>query len=110
MLVREGIGIKEKQEKVTKELEGVLETIFQNATNRKTSIKSTGVLDATKANQPASMEKLANFLGMSDDDLAINHSFPMRERGEITWDGPKNNISSMSAIRIDSDPGESKNT
>lgn len=102
-LEAQGIGSKEKQEKVTKELEGVLESIIKSAKIRKTSIKSARVLDAIKANQPVTLEKLAKFLDMSDDELAIHHLFPMRERGEITWDGPKNSINSMSAIRVNSD-------
>lgn len=102
-LEAEGIGSKEKQEKVTKELESVLESIFKNAKTRKTSIKSARVMDAIKANQPVTMERLEKFLDMSGDDLAIQHLFPMRERGEITWDAPKNTINSMSVIRIGSD-------
>lgn len=102
-LEAEGIGSKEKQEKVTKELESVLESIFQDAKLKKKSIKSARVLDAIKANQPVTLPKLARFLDMSDDDLAIHHLFPMRARGEITWDAPMNTISSESAIRLGSD-------
>ena len=106
-LEAEGIGNKEKQEKVTKELEGVLESIFKNAKNRKTTIKSARVLDAIKANQPVTMDKLAKFLGMSDHELAIQHLFPMRERGEVTWYAPKNTINSVSAIRVGTDDDKS---
>ncbi|MBE7565368.1 hypothetical protein HER14_02820 [Acidithiobacillus thiooxidans] len=98
----EGIGNKEKQEKVTKQLEGVLESIFKDAKIRKATINTSRVLESIKTNQPVTMDKLSKILGISDDDLAI-HLFRMRERGEITWDAPKNTISSMSVVKLGQD-------
>lgn len=102
-LEAEGIGSKEKQEKVTKHLEEVLESIFKNAKNRKASIKSSRVLDLIRLNQPITMGKLSKILGINEDELAIQYLFPMRERGEVVWDAPKNSISNSSTIQLGSD-------
>lgn len=103
-LEAEGIGSKEKQEKVTKQLESVLESAFKNAKVLKSSLKSERVLESIKANQPISTRKLAKLLDMSDEELVINYLFPMRERGEITWDSDKSSISSMSIIKTTDEP------
>jgi len=102
-LEKEGIGNKEKQEKVTKELGGALESILKEASAKSRSQSSISVLEAIRANQPITMGKLSTLLNMKEQEVAIQHLFPMREEGQITWDSSPNSISSTSLIRLSPD-------
>ncbi len=94
-------NIKEsKQRELSQKLESSLEEILQSSKNRKRSIKTVRVLSTIEKLQPITLSKLAEVLRMKDGDLAIYHIFPLRERGEITWSGKENSLTSDSLIKM----------
>ncbi|WP_139063980.1 hypothetical protein [Thiorhodospira sibirica] len=83
-----------------KRLEDVMENILKSAKFRKKSLKSESVLKAIKEHQQISMKKVAEYLDMDLDDLAINHLFPLMDMGKITWDGPPGRLSHDNLLSV----------
>lgn len=106
--VLESSGVKgSNREEIAKRLEDVMENVLKSAKLRKKSVKSEPVLEAIKEHQPISMKKVAEYLDMDFDDLAINHLFPLREMGKITWDGPSARLSHDNLLSINEEVGSS---
>lgn len=100
VLTDAGIGDPTKTQELSQKLEASLEEIFQKSKDRKRSIKTARVLSTIEEVQPITLSKLCSILSMEEDDLAIRHLFPLREKKAITWDGPSNRLSSDSVIEI----------
>ena len=95
-----GVNDSSVNHELSKKLEASLEEIFQKSKKRKESIKTARVLSAISDLQPISFGELSRILNIDDTNLAVQHLFPLRESGDITWDGPENNINNKSIIQL----------
>lgn len=95
-----GINDQNKNQELSKKLEESIEEIFQKSKRRKQSIKSARVLSTIAEVQPITVKALSALLNLNEDDLAIEHLFQLREKGEITWDGAENMLNSDSKIKL----------
>ncbi len=88
----------DKKEEIAKKLETALEGILGKAREKKRTIKSEKLLSAIQDFGPITIEKLADILGSSIEDIVIPHIFKLREEGKITWDGNENGVSGGTVV------------
>ena len=89
----------DEKEKIAKKLEEAFEEILVKARERKRSVKSEKLLNVIRELSPVSVDKLADAMGASVDDIVIPHIFLLRKQGKISWDGPENAITSDTVIK-----------
>lgn len=93
-----GIGSKEKQEKVTKAVESVVESLVKTNQDRLLSAEADKVMDVIRFSGEVTPRELATILGMDIGHLVTSHLFPLRESGKITWPGSKNKLNYSAKI------------
>ena len=100
LLKEAGVNDAAKNQELSRKLESSLEELFEKSKKRKQSIKTARVLSILSDLQPISFSELTSILNIEDQELAIRHLFPLREQGKVSWDGPENQLSSDSIIKL----------
>lgn len=100
LLKEAGVNDAAKNQELSRKLESSLEELFEKSKKRKQSIKTARVQSILSDLQPISFSELTSILNIEDQELAIRHLFPLREQGKVSWDGPENQLSSDSIIKL----------
>ncbi|MDS4025786.1 MAG: hypothetical protein RKO25_02155 [Candidatus Contendobacter sp.] len=90
----------ENKEEIARKLEVAFEGILEKARSKKRLIKAEKILSAIKELGPIKIEKLADALDVTVEDVVIPHIFNLRKEGKITWSGSENGVSSDSVVEV----------